>query len=37
MAIRVAIVEDDEELRKLTASIINFYPDMECVGAYESA
>ena len=37
MAIRVAIVEDDAELRKLTASILNFYPDIECVGAYESA
>lgn len=37
MAIRVAIVEDDAELRKLTASILNFYPDIECVGTYESA
>lgn len=37
MAIRVVLVEDDAELRKLTASILNFYPDIECVGAYESA
>lgn len=37
MAIRVALVEDDAELRKLTASILNFFDDMECVGAYESA
>lgn len=37
MAIRVALVEDDEELRRLTASILNFYSDIECVGAYESA
>ncbi len=37
MSIHIAIVEDDEELRKLTASILNFYPDMECIGAYESA
>lgn len=37
MSIRVALVEDDAELRKLTASILNFYPDIECVGAFESA
>lgn len=37
MAIRVVIVEDDAELRSLTASILSFYPDIECVGAYESA
>lgn len=37
MAIRVALVEDDAELRKLTAAILNFFDDMECVGAYDSA
>lgn len=37
MAIRVAIVEDDAELRSLTTSILSFYPDIECVGAFESA
>lgn len=35
--IRVAIVEDDVELRKLTASLLNFYPDTEVVGNFESA
>lgn len=37
MPIRVVLVEDDTELRKLTAAILNFYPDIECVGAFESA
>ncbi len=37
MAIRVAIVEDDAEIRKLTASLLNFYPDIECVGAFGDA
>jgi DNA-binding NarL/FixJ family response regulator len=37
MAIRVALVEDDDDLRKLTSSILNFYQDLECVGAFESA
>ncbi len=37
MAIRVALVEDDDELRKLTAAILNFYPDIECVCAFHSA
>lgn len=37
MSIRVALVEDDTDLRKLTASILNFYDDIECVGAFESA
>lgn len=37
MPIRVALVEDDTELRKLTASILNFYDDIECVGAFDSA
>lgn len=34
MPIRVAIVEDDAEIRKLTASLLNFYTDIECVGAF---
>ena len=37
MAIRVALVEDNDDLRKLTSSVLNFYQDLECVGAYESA
>jgi len=37
MAIRVAVVEDDVKLLELTVSILQFYPDIECVGAYESA
>lgn len=37
MAIRVALVEDDAELRKLTAAVLNFYADIECVGACDSA
>ena len=35
--IRVAIVEDDIELRKLTAALLNFYPDTEVVGNFKSA
>jgi DNA-binding NarL/FixJ family response regulator len=35
--IRVAIVEDDDETRKLTASLLNMYPGIECVGAFERA
>lgn len=35
--IRTAIVEDDPELRKLTASLLNFYDDIETVGAFASA
>jgi DNA-binding NarL/FixJ family response regulator len=37
MHIRVAIVEDDAEIRKLTAGLLNFYPDIECIGAFGSA
>lgn len=37
MSIRIAIVEDDEEIRKLTAGILNFYDDLECVGSFGTA
>ena len=37
MVIRVIIVEDDPEVRKLTAGIINLYQDLECVGLFDSA
>jgi DNA-binding NarL/FixJ family response regulator len=37
MPIRIAIVEDDSEIRKLTCSILNFYPDLECIGLFGSA
>ncbi|MBL7814567.1 MAG: response regulator transcription factor [Saprospiraceae bacterium] len=35
--IKVAIVEDDADIRKLTASLLSFSMDIECVGAFESA
>lgn len=35
--IKVAIVEDDNEIRKLTASLLNFYNDIECIGTFASA
>ena len=35
--IKVAIVEDDPEIRKLTASLLNFYEGVECVGTYPNA
>jgi two-component system, NarL family, response regulator LiaR len=35
--IKVAIVEDDPDIRKLTASLLNFYPDIECIGSFDSA
>ena len=35
--IKIAIVEDDADIRKLTASLLNFYADMECIGIYSSA
>ena len=35
--IKVAIVEDDHEIRKLTASLLNFYEDIECVGTFDNA
>lgn len=37
MPIRVAIVEDDPEIRKLTAGILNLYSDLECVGSFGMA
>jgi DNA-binding NarL/FixJ family response regulator len=37
MPIRIAIVEDHEDIRKLTASLLNFYPDMECVSSFGDA
>ena len=35
--IKVAIVEDDVDIRKLTASLLNFYTDLECIGTFDSA
>ena len=35
--IKIAIVEDDNEIRKLTASLLNFYDNIECVGTFDSA
>lgn len=35
--IKVALVEDDADIRKLTASLINIYPDLECIGSFNSA
>jgi DNA-binding NarL/FixJ family response regulator len=35
--IKVAIVEDDQDIRELTASLLNFYNDIECVGVFGSA
>lgn len=35
--IRVLIVEDNAEIRKLTSGILNFYADIECIGAFDSA
>ena len=35
--IKIAIVEDDADIRKLTASLLNLYPDIECIGSFESA
>lgn len=35
--IKVALVEDDADIRKLTASLINIYPDLECIGSFTSA
>lgn len=35
--IKVAIVEDDNEIRKLTASLLNFYEEIECVGTFSNA
>lgn len=35
--IKVALVEDDADIRKLTASLINIYPDLECIGTFANA
>jgi len=35
--IKVALVEDDADIRKLTASLINIYPDLECIGTFTNA
>ncbi len=35
--IKVAIVEDDADIRKLTASLLNYYPDITCIGSFDSA
>jgi len=37
MSIRIAIVEDNEEIRKLTVSLLNLYPDLECISAFSNA
>jgi len=37
MPIRIALVEDDPDIRELTASLLQFYDDLECVGTFESA
>lgn len=37
MSIRIALVEDEPEIRKLTASLLNFHTDLECVGSFGSA
>lgn len=37
MPIHIAIVEDDSEIRKLTASLINLYADLECSSMFASA
>ena len=34
---KVAIVEDDQDIRELTAGLLNFYNDIECVGVFGSA
>jgi DNA-binding NarL/FixJ family response regulator len=35
--IKIAIVEDNEDVRKLTASLLNQFSDIECVGSFDSA
>jgi DNA-binding NarL/FixJ family response regulator len=37
MSIRIAIVEDDTEIRKMTASLLNFNADLECTNTFSSA
>lgn len=35
--IKIAIVEDNTDVRKLTASLLNQFSDIECMGSFESA
>ncbi|MDX2248686.1 MAG: response regulator transcription factor [Bacteroidia bacterium] len=35
--INLAIVEDDAEVRRLTATLVELYPFIQCVGIFESA
>jgi two-component system, NarL family, response regulator LiaR len=35
--IKIAIVEDDTEIRRLTLSLLSFYPDIACVADFASA
>ncbi|MDZ7876443.1 MAG: response regulator transcription factor [Saprospiraceae bacterium] len=35
--IKVTIVEDDDDIRKLTASLLNFFDDIECQDLFSSA
>ncbi|MBL7797055.1 MAG: response regulator transcription factor [Saprospiraceae bacterium] len=37
MSIRVALVEDDDEIRRQTVARLNAEPDIECVGEYCAA
>jgi DNA-binding NarL/FixJ family response regulator len=37
MNIKVVLVEDEEEIRKLTVSLLNLYSDIECIGAFADA
>jgi DNA-binding NarL/FixJ family response regulator len=37
MSIRVAIVEDDAEIRKMTSSLLNLFADIECACTFGSA
>lgn len=37
MPVRIAIVDDDKIIREGTASLIAGYPELECVGVFESA
>ncbi len=35
--IKIAIVEDSPDVRKLTASLLNQFSDIECIGSFDSA
>ena len=37
MSIRVVIVEDEKEIRELTARLLAMYEDIDCVATFESA